>query len=197
MSCHYLGGLSTMCSLTVFSCTFDYNMDFLGMLIGSYIRLGKMLTWLCLQATFTWSLGGFSYCPIVPATNFCNHNDFTNALIDKLKYGTQGSKNCKWLDNKLTLHSSTSNFWKSPLVSSLITTIRSFLYARQQKQNKESIISTCAGDLFWQQHRNFSVSRTGWLSVKSINEESSQEKNRSIIFYHLLFLYACLIAAIS
>lgn len=135
-----------MCSLPVFSRTFDNNMDFLGILIGSYIRLGKILTWLCLQATFTWSLRGFSYCPFIPATNYCNHNGFTKAL--KLKYGTQGSKNRKWLDNKLTLHSSTSNVWKSPLVSSLITAIRSFLYSRQRKQGWKHKFQSAHGTCF-------------------------------------------------
>lgn len=67
ISCRYLAELLTMCSLRVFSRTFDNNMDFLGSLIGSYIRLGKILPWLCLQATFTWSLRGFSYCPFIPA----------------------------------------------------------------------------------------------------------------------------------
>ena len=136
-----------MFSLRVFSCTFDNNMDFLGILIGSCIPLGKILTWLCLQATFTWSLRGFSSCPNPnPATNYCNHSDFTKAL--KLKYGTQGSTNRKWLDNKLTLHSSTSNVWKSPLVSSLITAIRSFLYSRQQKQGWKHKFQSAHGTCF-------------------------------------------------
>lgn len=108
--------------------------------------IGQNINLILLTATFTWSLRGFSYCPFIPATNYCNHNGFTKAL--KLKYGTQGSKNRKWLDNKLTLHSSTSNVWKSPLVSSLITAIRSFLYSRQRKQGWKHKFQSAHGTCF-------------------------------------------------
>ena len=41
------------------------------------------------------------------------------------------------IENKLTLHNSTSNVWKSPLVSSLITSIRSFLYSKGDNKNAD------------------------------------------------------------